>query len=247
VFQLFRWILIFFLATFFVDNFLLTYNVSCSQDRSVLILLPSSCNLTVPLSTTGEFCDPQFLAWANQSYLTTAQNCSDCWLGVQALMMDSPLGYDPDLASNLAYLTSSCNATVGYGFTTPTAYALNSTATTVPPSVTASPLPTCTGAYTVEATDDCNSVAQSLNVSTYDLLISNNLDLYCQNFATAINSTLCIPAACETYVWQALDSCDSVVRTLSGVTVPQFLSWNPNFNDLCQNSLSYVGYVVCLR
>ena len=93
----------------------------------------------------------------------------------------------------------------------------------------------------------CNSVAKALNVSTYNLLYENNLDLYCQNFDAAVGTTLCIPAQCDTYTWQALDSCDSVVSNFTGMTVPQFLSWNPNFNSLCQNSLNYVGYEVCVR
>jgi hypothetical protein len=165
---------------------------------------------------------------------------------VQAIQLGNPLGYDTDLASNLALLTSSCSAN-GYGFTSPTAYALNATATTVPATVTATHPPTCTCSYTVQATDDCNSVAKALNVSTYNLLYENNLDLYCQNFAAAVGTTLCIPAQCDTYTWQALDSCDSVVSNFTGMTVPQFLAWNPNFNSLCQNSLNYVGYEVCVR
>jgi hypothetical protein len=178
--------------------------------------------------------------------LTSAQYCSDCWLGGLAQQLSSPLGYDEGLASNLASLTSSCTAN-NYAFTSPTAYALNSTATTLPPTVTATPPPTCTGSYVVQAADDCNSVARALNVSTFNLLYQNNLDLYCKNFAAAVGTSLCIPANCNTYTWQALDSCNSVVSNFTGMTVPQFLAWNPNFNSLCQNSLNYVGYTVCLR
>ncbi|KAJ5356451.1 hypothetical protein N7517_011060 [Penicillium concentricum] len=160
--------------------------------------------------------------------------------------MNSPLGYDAAIASNLASLTSVCNATVGYGFTTPTPYALNSTSKLVTTSTTTTAIPTCTEAYTVQATDNCHSVALAHNVSTYNLLFSNDLDLYCENFATVVNSTLCVPQKCSTYVWKGQDSCDSVTRGLNGVTVAQFLSWNPIFDMLCRNSLSYIGYVVCL-
>lgn len=160
--------------------------------------------------------------------------------------MSNPLGYDDSLASNLALLTSSCGAN-GYAFTSPTAYALNATATDVPPTVTATHPPTCTGSYTVQAMDDCNSVAKALNVSTYNLLYENSLDLYCQNFAAAVGTTLCIPSQCNIYNWKALDSCNSVVSNFTGMTVPQFLSWNPQFNSLCQNGLNYVGYEVCVR
>ncbi|RAH57731.1 LysM domain protein [Aspergillus piperis CBS 112811] len=95
--------------------------------------------------------------------------------------------------------------------------------------------------------DDCNSVALDFSVSTYSLLYMNNLDLYCQNWAdTVINSTICIPPTCDTYVWQMQDTCDNVVSRLANVTVPQFLAWNPNFNTLCQNGVNYIGYVVCI-
>lgn len=169
---------------------------------------------------------------------------------MQAVQLSNPLGYDADLASNLVSLTSSCSANK-YSFTSPTAYPLNATATTVsatvPAAATASKPSTCTGSYTIQATDDCNSVAKALNVSTYSLLYENNLDLYCQNFAAAIGTTVFIPAQCKTYTWQALDSCNSVMSNFTGMTVPQSLSWNPYFNALCQNSLNYVGYEVCVR
>ncbi|KAF2719531.1 carbohydrate-binding module family 50 protein [Polychaeton citri CBS 116435] len=102
------------------------------------------------------------------------------------------------------------------------------------------------GSYTVQPADDCNSVAKALNVSTYSLLYDNNLDLYCENFATMIGKTLCKPAQCATYTWQANDTCNSVVRGFSGMTLTQFQAWNPNLNDLCQNGLSFFGYQVCV-
>lgn len=205
----------------------------------ILIYIPD-------ISKNGDFCDPQILAWSNQTYLTSAQTCSDCWLGGQAFQLSNPLGYDAELANNLAVLTSSCSAN-SYSVTSPTAYALNSTATTLPASATATPPATCTDYYTVQDGDDCNSVAKALKVSTYNLLYQNNFDLYCQNFDAAVGAKFCIPAQCEIYTWQAMDSCNSVVGNLTGVTIPQFISWNPNFNSLCQNNLNYVGYEVCVR
>lgn len=156
------------------------------------------------------------------------------------------LGFDDSLATNYAALVSSCNAT-GYSYTTPTQYAFNATATATPTRATATAAPSCAGAYTVKVTDDCNSLALALNVSTYSLLYSNGLDLYCQDFAASVNSSLCIPPQCDTYVWQLTDNCNSVVSGLANVTVPQFLAWKPNFNSLCQNAVNYVGYVVCIR
>jgi hypothetical protein len=178
--------------------------------------------------------------------MTTTEQCSDCWLGGLALQLGNPLGYDASLAANYASLIGSCNATT-YSYTTPTQYAINATATATATAVTTTGASDCTGFYTVEAIDDCNSVAQALNVSTYSLLYSNGLDIYCQNFATALNSTLCIPPQCDIYVWQLTDDCDSVVGSLANVTVPQFLAWNPNFNALCQNAVNFIGYAVCIR
>jgi hypothetical protein len=145
------------------------------------------------------------------------------------------------------YGAPSQNGTLSSAFTSPATYALNSTATAAPPLVTATPPPTCTGEYSVQATDDCNSVALALNVSTYNLVYDNNIDIYCQNFAAAVDTTLCIPPTCDLYTWQALDTCASVVSTYPGITIPQFLAWNPNFNDLCQNAGGFQGYQVCVR
>ena len=162
------------------------------------------------------------------------------------MQLSNPLGYDADLASDFVVLVSSCSATGSYITTSPTQYALNSSVSATA-AATLTPLATCTDSYIVQSTDDCNSVGLSLKVSTYNLLYTNGLDLYCQNFAAAVNSTLCIPPQCNTYIWQASDTYNSVARSITGVTVPQFLLWNPNFNSLCQNSLNYVGYVVCVR
>ncbi|GIC84370.1 uncharacterized protein Aud_000186 [Aspergillus udagawae] len=172
--------------------------------------------------------------------MNDTQLCSNCWLGGLALQLGNALGYDAGLEDKYTSLTSSCNAT-GYSYTSPTAYALNTTATTPSATVTATPAPTCTGSYVVQSTDDCNSVAKALNVSTYSLLSDNNLDIYCQNFATMVNSSLCIPPQCETYTWQALDTCNTVVSDLLNVTLAQFLAWNPNFNSLCQNGVNFIG------
>lgn len=162
--------------------------------------------------------------------------------------MSSPLCYDPNLAKDLAASTSYCNATSGYGFTSPTAYIVNSTATTAPASTTPTCPPTCTAFYTVQPGDSCDSVAQALTVSTYSLMHENDLDIYCQNFAAAVNSTLCIPQQCTTYVWQPMDTCDSITRSLGAdITVADFLSWNPGFNVMCQNGAKFVGNTVCIR
>lgn len=198
---------------------------------------------------SGNYCDPQLLSWANESWPVNG-SCSDCWLGTLETQLNSPLGYDEGMEDNFNSLTSSCNAT-GYSVTSPTAYALHATTTTTETSssamTTTTATPSCANYYQVKETDDCNSVAKSLGVSTYYLLQANNLDLYCQNFAAKVNQTLCVPSQCTTYTWQADDTCDSVVGGLANVTLPQFFSWNPNINSLCLNAPFFIGYEVCLR
>jgi hypothetical protein len=178
--------------------------------------------------------------------LNSSTACSDCWLKSQQIALSSPLGFDENAASLFSSLTSSCKATAGYEVASSTAYALDTTATSTSLETIAAPL--CTSnTYVVQSEDTCNSVALAMGVSTYNLLHQNSLDLYCRNFATLVGSTLCSPSQCKIYTWQAIDSCESVVANVTGTTVPQFLAWNPNFNGLCQNSLSFVGYQVCLR
>lgn len=189
-------------------------------------------------SSAGHYCDPQLRSSTNKTA------CSTCWLSSLKAQLDSPLGYDEGLAENFNSLTSSCNAT-GYSYTSPTAYALNATSTAT--SVTATPTQTCARTYKVQPEDDCNSVAKAMNVSTYYLLEANHLDLYCQTFANKVGKTLCVPSQCNTHTWGPYDTCDEVVAGLDGVTLPQFLAWNPNFNSLCLNSPFFIGYEVCIR
>lgn len=179
-------------------------------------------------------------------------SCSECWLGVLETQLNSPLGYDEGMEETFSSLTSSCSAS-GYSITSPTTYALNTTATATATATetsataTSSTTSTCVSSYQVQQSDDCNSVAKLLGVSTYSLLQANNLDLYCQGFANKVNQTLCVPPQCHTYTWKGTDTCDSVVGPLGNVTIPQFLAWNPNINSLCLNSDFFIGYEVCLR
>lgn len=211
-----------------MDNFLYTFNVSCRLDR-----------------TNGGFCDTQFSAWLNESTLTSAQNCSDCLLGVEAFELGSPFGYDAVLASNFASMTSSCGAS-GYTFTTPTAYGLNGTSTnTIPATSTASATTACSASYTLVDGDDCNTVAKANNVSTFSLLDANNLNIYCANFP-ATGTSLCLPPECDVYTVQPGDTCLSVVTAAGGITQTQLLAWNPNLGSLCYNLYSFVGFEICI-
>ena len=65
-----------------------------------------------------------------------------------------------------------------------------------------SAVPTCTGSYTVQANDTCNSIAEANHVSTYYLVHVNNINLCCEDLP-APGSTLCVPDTCDT--------CDSII------------------------------------
>ncbi|KAK7962858.1 uncharacterized protein PG986_003683 [Apiospora aurea] len=184
-----------------MDQYLFTSKVSCFHD-----------------SATGEYCDPQFLAWSNASVLTRNQSCSSCWLGVQAFELGNPFGYDEGMASDFTELTSSCSAS-GYTYSVPPAYGTNATVTS-PDTPRFTKPPTCTGSYTPRPSDDCNSVAKAMGVSTYSMLHANGLDIYCQNFDAAIktSTSLCTPPT----------------------------SWNPNFDSICRNAINFVRFQVCV-
>ncbi|RMY22481.1 hypothetical protein D0866_11929 [Hortaea werneckii] len=201
---------------------------------------------SVSVNYTGEYCDPKFLVWSNQSFMTRDQSCSDCWLNVQALQLGSPLGYDDSLASNFAELKASCNAK-SYTYATPTVYGINATATTDTDGAKFTKPSTCTGSYVLQPGDDCNSVAKKMSVSTYSMLVSNGLDLYCQNFDAAVNSraSLCTPPTCKIYEWGFFDDCNDVASQ-NDISVAHFLSWNPNFDSICRNSIIFAGYQVCV-
>ncbi|KNG89016.1 hypothetical protein ANOM_002404 [Aspergillus nomiae NRRL 13137] len=215
-------------ATFIADNYLLTFEVSCKKDEG------------------GNYCDPLFLSWQSHYVVPNVTvACSECTLGVLEVQLNHPLGYDEGLEEKFHSLTSSCGI-AGYSVTSPAPYALNATATATSVITTATSKPACDVSYEVKPSDDCNSVAKSLSVSTYNLLQANYLDLYCQTFSRQVGKSLCVPPKCTTHTWQASDTCDSVVSGLGNVTLSQFLAWNPNFSSLCLNSPFFIGYEVCI-
>ncbi|KAK7915205.1 hypothetical protein PG985_012908, partial [Apiospora marii] len=213
-------------ATFIADQYLFTSKTSCFKDR-----------------VTGDYCDPQFLLWSNESILTRNQSCSDCWLGVQAFELGNPFGYDEGMASDFAALTASCSAS-GYTYSIPPAYGTSAT-TTSPDTPRFTRPPTCTGSYTPQLGENCSSVAKAMSVSTYSMLFANGLDIHCQNFDTAINTStsLCTPPTCKTYTWGPFDTCTGVASQ-HGIKLVHFLSWNPNFDPLCRNAINFVKYQV---
>jgi hypothetical protein len=197
---------------------------------------------------TQQYCDVLFIQWLNQpsGKLTAAQECSDCMLGISQMKLNSPFGYDAAFASAFTSFTSSCSKP-GYAFTSPPPYiSATSTASSTP---SASPTPDlnpgCVTLYTIQAGDNCNSIAASQNVSTFDVYGSSGLKDDCSSLPAGIK--LCLLGQCRRYLVQEGDTCDSII-VQSGVTVSpsMFVAWNPNINSVCTNLGHLVGMYICL-
>ncbi|KAF2495511.1 hypothetical protein BU16DRAFT_618299 [Lophium mytilinum] len=209
-------------ATYLVDRFLYTYSLACKRD-----------------SATGEFCDTLFISWLNQQALTTAQECSDCVLGVSQIQLNSPFGYSDDLAEDFRSDTASCGAT-NYSFTSPPPYTQNHTATPTLAIAT----PTCSS-YAVQANDTCDSIAVAHNVSTFSVVSLNGLYLDCSDLA--VGRDICLASACMLHEVQWGETCASILEGLGQkVTGTQLLAWNPNINGLCGNIYDMVGTHICV-
>jgi len=156
------------------------------------------------------------------------------------IQLSSPFGYDAEFASDFASLTSSCGSS-GYAFTSPTSYALNSTATTSVPTTT----PSCSSPYLVQSGDTCDSIALAQNVSTFSIVTAGSLSPDCSNLQAG--SSLCLPSSCNLYRVQYDDTCDSILAANTNVTATNLLSWNPNINVLCTNIDYFVLTLICLR
>ncbi|KAL6795433.1 hypothetical protein J3E68DRAFT_450391 [Trichoderma sp. SZMC 28012] len=105
--------------TYITDLLLYTYHYSCVRDPA-----------------TKTFCSPYFFEWNNKEDATSAELCSDCNLLVQQAHLDSPIGYDDELASAHSSLTSSCGV-AKYPITSQPPYTLNGATTatiTAPPN-----------------------------------------------------------------------------------------------------------------
>ncbi|KAL7796900.1 hypothetical protein V8C43DRAFT_277635 [Trichoderma afarasin] len=105
--------------TYVTDLLLYTYHYSCVRDPA-----------------TRLFCSPFFFDWNTKENATSAELCSDCNLLVQQAHLDSPIGYDDELASAHSSLASSCGV-AKYPITSQPPYTLNGATTaaiTAPPS-----------------------------------------------------------------------------------------------------------------
>jgi hypothetical protein len=181
------------------------------------------------------------ISWLGDEEFTTAQNCSDCMLGVMQTNLNSPFAYSPDMAADFDALTSSCGNN-NFPYTSPIEYALSATS---PYEATAAPAPTCANAYVVQDGDTCKSIALAQSVSTYSISNLNNLMLDCTGFQ--VGATLCLSEVCSTYSVEDWESCEDVVNLQNGtISEAQLLAWNPNLNGLCGNLHNYRDSVICV-
>lgn len=220
------------------DRYLYSTSLSCLTDPLVKQKHRKSTFANIYNRSTNEYCDEIVAGWvSNGSEYTSAQNCSPCELGLQKLQLESPFGYSDESAEAFSSLISSCSAT-GYTFATPTTYALNATATSAT-------RPTClTSSYSVQADDTCVTISAANNVSTYNLISENALDVACNGISQ--RKTLCLPETCTTHQLEFADTCDSLVSDFN-ITFAQLLAWNPNINIGCSNLASWRGWYLCAR
>ncbi|KAI0024493.1 LysM domain-containing protein [Xylariomycetidae sp. FL0641] len=209
-----------------VDAILWTYNYTCRRD-----------------SKTGDFCAPTFDAWASGN--ASDQACSDCVLGTYQLQLAYDLGYDDELASSFASLTSSCSAT-GYPVASPPPMTINvtsaSSSTTSLPTAT----PSCASTYTVKSEDDCHSISMDERVSTNLMLYLNELEAGCTNFADP-GAELCMPHTCDIYTVQKNDTCWGIAESFNNTfTISQLVSWNVDISNGCDNLELLQGTQICV-
>lgn len=170
-----------------------------------------------------------------------------------SLQLEAPIAYRTEWETRFQSLTSSCQATA-YEYTTPTSYALGST-TKATSSQTASqsttgtttePNPTvsCASSYVVQNGDTCDTIAAAQNVSNYNLILANNLDLDCTEIPEA-GESLCIPQVCPIHRVTYGDNCRALASAYNATTV-QIVAWNPNFDRQCINMMRWEKRYICV-
>ncbi|KAK7981402.1 hypothetical protein PG988_003640 [Apiospora saccharicola] len=190
------------------------------------------------LEASGRYCDTIESTSANLTSYPDEQACSYCELSLQQSQLFSPFGFNDVNAQSFANITASCGE-YGYGYATPTSYAINATTGPIP-------TPTCRGTeYTIQENDSCVSISMNKNVPTYDLIDQNRLNVGCDNLP-ATGGTLCIPAGpvCKTHQLGTDDTCESLMTSWN-VTLAQVLSWNPMIGSSCTNLASWRGWNLC--
>lgn len=170
-----------------------------------------------------------------------------------SVQLEASIAYDDDRASVFASLTSSCGSTA-YAYETPAAYTITdyvasttsatSTASGSATSATATSTASCSSTYIIQDGDNCTSIALSQNVSTYNIVYANNLEVNCGDLPSS-GSSICLPDTCATHLLSAADTCTSLA-SLYGITQTQLFAWNTNLDDGCRYLDRWRGWYLCV-
>jgi len=142
--------------------------------------------------------------------------------------------------------TSSCQ-NMNYPYTSPTLNLVSSTPTTATSTAISTVVApkSCNTLYAIQAKDSCTSISLAKKVSTFSLLLENNLEAYCQNFPTS--GQICIPPQCEIHTVLAGETCKDILSASStSISVFDLRTWNPNINVPCDNIYQLVGTQICI-
>ncbi|KAH7073207.1 LysM domain-containing protein [Paraphoma chrysanthemicola] len=211
-------------ATFIIDRFRYTYDLSCRVDAS-----------------SGRYCDELMLSWlAAGNASTKAANCSDCSLGSMQTQLNSAFGFDEEFAEDFQAVKASCGST-GFAFTTPAAYAVS---TNLPTRANDANVASCSNPYVVIPGDSCDAIALARQVSTFSVIKAGGLKSDCSNLIPG--ASLCLPAPCTLYRVQDDDDCKKIVNAHKGVTGAGLLAWNSNLTPLCTNIVEMTRNLICV-
>ena len=172
------------------------------------------------------------------------QRCSDCMLGVIEAELTSPFAYNNASAAELSSMASLCNKPT-YTALESKPYALTATSAKSS-SVSTLRSKDCPDRYQVRAGDNCYSVSQAHNVSTFALLYWNSLTVGCLDFP-GVGKAMCLPSPCQIYTVQQNDTCLGIIaQHAPEYSMRQLRSWNLNINNVCSNLEGMIGDQICI-
>lgn len=86
--------------------------------------------------------------------------------------------------------------------------------------------------------DDCWSISGNHSASTYTLVTLNNINVFCK--AMDLTAQMCLPETCDTYKWQPYGDMEEISDE-AGISMAQFLAWNPQFDAAGISGQRWVG------
>jgi len=179
--------------------------------------------------------------------------CSDCILGVFAVQLSSPLGYDNESVDQFSSIKAQCGTAAANYTYTKTTYTTSTVSKTSAKTTTTAATTTsgvgrslkCDRKYTVSQGDTCESIALAQNASTYDIVTLNAFMISCTDLQKR-GGQICLPSPCTPYQVALMDTCRSIANRWSA-TVDEIVAWNPIFTSECTNIEKWRGFVICVR